>query len=152
MLVEEELDAVALQASVRGIRLLDEVPADLAHVWSDGDRILQVLVNLLGNAIKFTSRGGVVVVRARREGDAVRVAVTDSGCGIAREDLQRVFDRFWQSPHAARLGTGLGLAICKAIVELSGGSIEAESELGVGTTMSFTLPVARGGPELARAR
>ncbi|HEY8079208.1 MAG TPA: HAMP domain-containing sensor histidine kinase [Labilithrix sp.] len=152
LLVDEAFDAIALAATESGVRLVGEIAPDLPHVWADGDRILQVFANLLGNALKFTPRGGAIVVRARVDRDMVRIAVTDSGCGIAREDLPRVFDRFWQSAEAARLGTGLGLAICKAIVELSGGSVEAESEIGVGTTIGFTLPISRRGPALARAR
>jgi signal transduction histidine kinase len=114
----------------------------LPFVWGDGDRIEQVLVNLLTNAIKFTPRGGRVRIRASRVESEVVIAVEDSGRGIAPADLERVFDRFWQASDTARLGTGLGLEISKSIIERSGGRIWAQSTVGVGTTFYVSIPVA----------
>lgn len=147
-LVDEALDAVTPMAEAAGISLENAVDQDLPPVWADPDRVLQVLSNLLGNALRFTPRGGAIRARARIEEQAVAIAVEDTGCGIAKEELALVFDRFWQSPSSTTLGTGLGLAICKSIVELSGGRIWAESELGVGTTMTFTLPLRPPRPSL----
>jgi signal transduction histidine kinase len=100
---------------------------------------MQVLANLGGNAVKFTPAGGAVELRAEREADAVRVSCTDTGPGIAAEDLPHVFDRFWQARSTRRAGAGLGLAIAKGIVEAHGGEITAESTPGEGSTFSFTL-------------
>jgi signal transduction histidine kinase len=140
---------VGLVAERAGVVLENAVTEGLPTVWVDGDRILQVLSNLLGNALKFTAAGGAVRLSARVANGEMVIAVTDSGRGIPPADLPRVFDRFWQSADARKNGSGLGLAICKSIVDLSGGRITAESELGVGTTMAFTLPLGRRGPELA---
>ena len=118
----------------------------------DADRILQVLANLVGNGVKFTPRGGTVRVSAELRDGMIAVDVRDTGSGIAASDLPRVFDRFWQSADAARLGNGLGLAICKAIIELSRGTIIASSTFGIGTTMTFTVPTARPGPGCASGR
>jgi len=111
-------------------------------VSADPDRICQVLGNLIGNAIKFTPRGGRIVLAARREGREVRVSVTDQGPGIPEADLPRVFEPYWQAQGTARLGAGIGLKIAKGLVEAHGGRIWVESKMGEGTTFSFTLPVA----------
>jgi signal transduction histidine kinase len=134
-------DAMPLATS-SGVSLLEDLETDLPAVPIDGERLTQVLLNLIVNAVKFTSRGGRVRVRASVVGDTeLVVAVEDSGCGIAAKDLPRIFDRFWQASEGTRPGTGLGLAICKSIVELVGGRIWAESTPRVGTTMYFALPL-----------
>ena len=130
-------------ASTAAVCLLDDRLTDLPNAWVDPDRLTQVLVNLLANAIKFTPRGGRVRVRgARVDRNEIVIAVEDSGRGIEPEDLNRIFDHFWQAADTAAMGSGLGLAICKSIVELSGGRIWAQSTVGVGTTVYFTLPAA----------
>jgi len=111
-------------------------------VFADRERVLQVLANLAGNAVKFTPAGGRVEIAAARAGDEVRVAVRDTGPGIAADDLPCVFDRFWQARSTRRAGAGLGLAIAKGIVEAHGGTVSAESTPGAGSTFAFTLPVA----------
>ncbi|KQT90711.1 hypothetical protein ASG49_13205 [Marmoricola sp. Leaf446] len=119
-----------------------------ARVVCDGDRITQALVNLVGNALKFTPPGGTVTVDARRTGEALLVSVADTGRGIPPGELEAVFDRFHQvEPDDARQqsGTGLGLSITRRIVEANGGRIWAESEPGVGSRFSFTLPLADDG-------
>ena len=103
----------------------------------------QVLLNLVGNAIKFTPSGGKIVVQARSDNEHVTVSVIDNGPGIPAAQLSKVFDRYWQSARTDRHGAGLGLAIAKGIVEGHGGRIWIESALGKGTTASFTLPVTR---------
>jgi len=113
---------------------------------ADPDRLAQVLGKLLGNALKFTPSGGSVTLGARATaGDAVEIAVADEGRGIPTAQLQSIFERFNQvdpSDTRAKGGTGLGLAICRAIVELHGGRIWAESSPDLGSTFRFTLPKA----------
>lgn len=131
-------------AEESGLTVHDEVPPDLPMVSADGQRVHQVLVNLLTNAIKFTPAGGGVTVRARLDGRRVRVEVEDTGRGIAPEDLPRIFERYVQlevRPQRTLHGAGLGLSICKALVEAHGGEIGARSEPGKGSCFWFTLPV-----------
>jgi signal transduction histidine kinase len=108
-------------------------------VHADRDRILQVLTNLIDNAVKFTPEGGTVTVACREMHQAVSFSVADTGMGIAQEHLPLIFERYWQRPGSER-GTGLGLAIAKRFVERHGGRIWAESKPGEGTTFSFVLP------------
>jgi signal transduction histidine kinase len=120
---------------------LGATPESLVVV-ADKDRVIQVLSNLIGNAIKFTLAGGSIVVAAQRHEDMVRVTVTDTGQGISEEQMPHLFDRYWQAKRDGRLGIGLGLTIAKGIVEAHGGRIWAESAPGRGTTFSFTLAPA----------
>jgi len=138
------VDALAAVAADRGVALTARVAPGLPRAWADRERVLQVLGNLAGNAVKFTPSGGSVTVTAEVDGDAgeVRVRCADTGPGIAGEDLPHVFDRFWQARSTRRAGAGLGLAIAKGIVEAHGGCIWAESTVGEGSTFSFTLPTA----------
>jgi signal transduction histidine kinase len=125
-----------------GVEIVRELSEPLPGVQADTERILQVLWNLTGNAIKFTPKGGRVFVRAEEAGDEVLFSITDTGPGIAPEHIDRLFDPFWQDKRTARLGTGLGLPISRAIVEAHGGRIWAESTVGEGATFAFTLPRA----------
>jgi len=133
----ESQQALAADASV--ITAADLSP-ELPPIDADEERLLEVLENLVGNAIKFTSPGGTVEVGAARTGEDLEVWVKDNGAGIAADQLPHIFDRFWQAKRADRRGTGLGLTICKGIVEAHGGRIWAESCLGEGTTVHFTIP------------
>jgi signal transduction histidine kinase len=108
---------------------------------ADRHRVGQVLSNLLSNAIKFTRHGGRIAVSAWHRDNTIVVSVSDEGPGILREDLPKVFDRFWQAEKTKRLGTGLGLSIAKGIVEAHGGKIWVNSQLGKGSSFSFTLPL-----------
>jgi signal transduction histidine kinase len=110
-------------------------------VNADASRVLQVLSNLVGNAIKFTPAGGRIVVGAKRVGEKVLCSVTDTGPGIPTDKLPHIFDRFWQANHADRRGIGLGLAIAKGIVEAHGEQIWVVSEVGGGSTFLFALPL-----------
>ncbi len=130
----------------KGIRIVARTEEALPIVACDRDRALQVLGNLVGNALKFTPRGGQITVIAERDEIGVRLAVQDTGPGIARVDQPRIFDRFWQGDREAREGAGLGLAISKGIVEAHGGRIGVESEPGAGATFWFTLPSAAEKP------
>ncbi|HEX5414701.1 MAG TPA: ATP-binding protein [Chloroflexota bacterium] len=124
------------------LTLTIDVSPDLPSVPADRGRVRQVLVNLLFNAVRFTQRGGVTVTAGIKEHEMV-VAVSDSGVGIPSNELPRLFDAFHEAhtPTRGRRGSGLGLAVCKRFVELHGGNIWAESALGEGTTISFTLPL-----------
>lgn len=114
-------------------------PGEL-HAPYDHERVLQVLANLLANALKFTERGGQIRIRGRREGSLVEISVHDDGIGIPEPMLEAVFERFWQVGKQDRRGLGLGLYISKCIVEAHGGRIWATRNAGRGTTMIFTIP------------
>jgi len=145
-LVEDALDALRPLAAEKGIELVAEVPAELPPVSADPERVLQVLSNLGGNAIKFTGAHGRVTLGVARIADVVlEFNVSDTGSGIAPDDLPHVFDRYWRAAKT-RTGTGLGLAIAKGIVEAHGGRIGATSALGEGSTFRFTLPVITPSP------
>jgi len=121
------------------------VPKNLPQVAADRDRVGQVLVNLISNALKYSPGGGEVSVSARRDGDSVVISVTDQGLGITREDQKRLFTKFYRVDSAMTReigGTGLGLSICKTIIELLGGSIGVKSKSGRGSTFWFSLPLA----------
>jgi signal transduction histidine kinase/FixJ family two-component response regulator len=119
-----------------------QIESNLPEVAADTRRVGQVISNLLSNAIKFTCEGGKIFVSARLRDSGVVVTVSDEGQGIPRENLSKVFDRFWQAEDSRHLGTGLGLSIAKGIVEAHGGTIWVESELDKGSAFSFTLPLA----------
>ncbi len=138
--VVEQLATVAAQA---GVLLRNQIGFDLPEVNCDGQRIEQVLTNLISNAIKFTSTGGQVTITAETQRGAVRFNVADTGRGIPGDALPQVFDKFFQvqsSTESGAKGTGLGLAIVKHIIELHGGQVFVESEVGKGSSFSFTLP------------
>jgi signal transduction histidine kinase len=142
--VEAALASLRPLASERGVVLRSSVPGTLA-VSADRERLGQILRNLLSNAVTHTPEGGEVTVTADASGDAVSVAVRDTGPGIAPAHLERVFDRFYRAdPARARAtgGSGLGLAIVKQLVEAHGGEVRAESEVGRGAVFSFTLPAS----------
>ena len=138
--VDEGLHAVA--ASKR-IAFISEILGQPRLAAFDHDRILQVLANLITNAIKFTPEGGRIALRVEAQEGAVRFSVQDTGTGIPADKLEAIFERFWQVTQKDRRGLGLGLYISKCIVEGHGGRIWAESTPGSGATVSFTLPAAR---------
>jgi signal transduction histidine kinase len=126
-----------------GVSVALAADPDADVVEGDERRIRQVIFNLISNAVKFTPAGGAIDVDSSRVNGEVRVAVSDTGPGIAPEDRKRIFDEFQQAEAGLdqREGTGLGLAVSKRLVELHGGRIWVESELGKGSTFVFTLPV-----------
>jgi signal transduction histidine kinase/ActR/RegA family two-component response regulator len=135
------LDAQQGLAADASVLLSSDLSPDLPSVEADEERLLQVIENLISNAVKFSHSSDVVTLGAVSTGREVRITVKDTGPGIAQEHVSRLFDRFWQARRHDRRGTGLGLTICKAIVEAHGGRIWADSKLGEGTTMSFSLPI-----------
>ncbi len=143
-LVRETLEMFGGMFASKEVRL--EGQAEALPVVADRERILQVLSNLLGNALKYTPAGGEVRITARRERSTVHFTVTDTGSGIAGEKLTHVFERFWKDESGGKKGTGLGLFIARGIVEAHGGRIWAESEVGLGSRFHFTLPVAETEP------
>ncbi|MBI5305152.1 MAG: response regulator [Chloroflexi bacterium] len=148
--VERATTATASLFEIKPVQLVAQIEADLPAVSGDRDRLIQVVINLISNAVKFTERG-TVTCRAQREGDNVVVSVTDSGIGIDPKDHGKVFEQFVQVGDTLTnkpMGTGLGLPICKQIVEHHGGRIWVESELGKGSTFSFTLPIPAQVPEM----
>ena len=131
------------EAEDKSIAFTLEADASLPTVSGDQERLLQVLANLVANALRFTERGGRITVRARRAGDEVEMSVTDTGAGIPAANMPRIFERYWTvRGNAPKGGTGLGLAIARSIVEAHGGRIWAESVLGEGSTFRFTVKVA----------
>jgi PAS domain S-box-containing protein len=144
-LVQEAAESLRAQAEDRQIRLEAGAGPGLPSISGDHDRLLQVLTNLIGNALKFTPAGGRVSVRAAAWEGEVVFSVTDTGKGIPEEQRQYLFDRFWQADSADRRGRGLGLAIAKGIVEAHGGRIWIGSEVGRGSTFSFTVPIPQRG-------
>ncbi len=139
-LAREAIEAFRLIALDKGLTLTGELPDRMVPALVDHDRVLQVLSNLLGNAIKFTASGGHVRLEVKPLANEISFLVIDTGPGIAHDKLQAVFERFWQVDPLDKRGMGLGLFISKFIVEAHGGRIWAESEAGRGSTFAFTLP------------
>jgi signal transduction histidine kinase/ActR/RegA family two-component response regulator len=143
---EEVISVVRVAAQAKQIRIANELPSDLPPALADPTRLHQVLVNLVGNAVKFTPPGGAVRVHGDVHKEQLWIAVEDTGVGIARDELARIWDPFYQveSPmHRRHGGSGLGLAIVRRLVELHGGLVRAESEgHNMGSRFIFTLPVA----------
>jgi signal transduction histidine kinase len=152
-LVHEVVETLRPVATEKEIALDATISAPSILVWADRDKINQVLMNLIGNAIKFTPAQGRVVVSASRDGkESIQVSVSDSGPGIPPDEKEKIFDKFYQIAQVGDVkpkGTGLGLAICKALVELHGGRIWVESEKNGGSTFSFTLPAS--GPHYSQS-
>jgi len=153
-------DLMALRAREAGIDLVCRLPDDLPDIVADKRSVKQILINLLSNSIKFTQRGGKVVVSAAVRGADIVLRVEDTGVGIGEDDLRHVGNPFFQArttydrPHD---GTGLGLSIVKGLVELHGGELSIESRVGAGTTVSVRLPkdcektrVAERAPKIER--
>ena len=141
LLCKEIYDAHIFR-SPAGVELIYEPSDESIVIDGDKNRIFQVISNLLGNAFKFTTSGSISY-GYRREGEQVVFHVTDTGIGIAADKLNSIFERFVKVNTFAQ-GTGLGLSICKTIIERLGGSISVASELGVGTTFTFVLPLKLG--------
>ena len=129
-------------ADAKPLTLEIEFPDALPRILADAGRVVQVVSNVVGNAVKFTPAGGQIRVRAAAAGDDVRIEVADTGPGLPADQLPHVFDRFWQARRTGRVGIGLGLAIAKGIVEAHGGHIGVESEEGKGSRFFFTFPRA----------
>ena len=131
------------QAAERSITMRVVIRDNVPAAYVDAERIVQVLTNLIGNAMKFADSGGVITVEAASQASEITISVSDTGAGIPPEHLPHVFERYWQARRTARKrGSGLGLAISRGIVEAHGGRIEVTSALGAGSTFRFTVPSA----------
>ena len=145
--IEVAMDATEALANSANLRVETEVEPDMPQVLSDKDRCIQVVTNLISNAIKFTPDGGHILIRGYKpeiSDNVVQISITDTGLGVPSVEQQYIFQKFTQVGDSLKdkpPGTGLGLSICEKIVEYYGGKIWVESELGKGSTFSFTLPI-----------
>lgn len=154
-LLEEVAEMLAPAAQAKGLDVVVHYPAGMpTHFVGDGHRIRQVVTNLLGNAVKFTHTGHILIAaeleQAENGGRQVKISVTDTGIGIAAENIASLFEKFSQADTSTTRrygGSGLGLAICKQLVELMGGSIHVLSKIGSGSTFQFSLGLPRSPPE-----
>ena len=143
--IDESIEGLIAWANTRSVVLVQKVQENLPEVKIDADKIIQVLNNLVGNAIKFTPSNGIITVSAQLQNEhEVIVTVQDTGVGIAKDELEKIFTKFYQTEKRIATdvsGTGIGLSIAKEIVELHGGKIWVESDSGQGAKFSFTIPV-----------
>jgi two-component system sensor histidine kinase GlrK len=142
-LINRAVSGMEPLAMAKNVSIKVEIPPELPCVKMDGDRILQALSNLTGNAVKFTPKGGCITISACSVGDGVSVSVADTGPGIPKEDLNAIFDKFRQATitgYRNIKGTGLGLAIVKHIINAHGGKVWVKSEQGHGSVFFFLLP------------
>jgi signal transduction histidine kinase len=138
-MLDEAIETIQPQAREKSLQLTSRCPA-AKTVRCDRERTLQVLSNLLGNAVKFTPDGGTITLDVKVLADEVQISVRDTGPGVSPENLPHIFDRYWQAKRSDRRGIGLGLPIAKGLVEAQGGNLWVESAPGQGTTFFFTLP------------
>lgn len=144
-IVEQAVEMVHPMATAQSLTLRTKLAPDLPVLLVDAERVLQLLSNLLGNAVKFTPAGGTITVTGANAGNVVVLSVADTGPGITPDQLPHVFDRYWRVARTGKQGgSGLGLAIAKGIVEAHGGRIWVESVLGAGAKFSVALPIAAG--------
>jgi signal transduction histidine kinase/DNA-binding response OmpR family regulator/HAMP domain-containing protein len=151
-LLERAIAATDSLAQASNLKIVSDIEADLPEVMGDRDRLIQVLINLLSNAMKFTEQG-TVTCRARAQQGSIVISVVDQGIGIAPEDQPKVFEKFKQVGEVMTdkpKGTGLGLPICKQIIEHHNGQLWVESQLGQGSTFSFNLPLSVALPEATK--
>lgn len=139
-LIHEGVETLRPLAALKNLKL-EGMSSEGLQVHCDRERVLQILSNLVGNAIKFTPPGGTIFVEAIANGQEARFSVRDTGQGISEVELPRIFDRFWQAQSNNHAGIGLGLSIVKGLVEAHGGRPWVESKLGAGTTFFFSLPL-----------
>jgi signal transduction histidine kinase len=144
--IDDALLLIRERAGRRRLALERHVDGRVGEIRGDQQKVKQVLLNLLSNAVKFTPEGGRIDVRAALVDGTVEISVTDTGIGIAPQDQEAVFEEFRQVGKAEKKaeGTGLGLALCRKFVELHGGRIWVKSQVGHGSTFTFTLPVRQG--------
>jgi signal transduction histidine kinase len=151
-LISDTLEGFSLRARERGIALTGEVEPNLGTVCCAPEKIGRVLSNLVENALRHTPAGGSIRLSAGRDKESIVVSVGDTGEGISAQDLPRIFERFYRGERSrsregyeaakASTGVGLGLAIAKGLIDAHGGKIWAESEVGKGTTMKFSIPLS----------
>jgi signal transduction histidine kinase len=145
-LIQESLELLKPLAVQKGLHLNAHFSENLV-LDCDRDRVLQILSNLVGNAIKFTPQGGSVSIHAERAGDEACFSIADTGPGIPEQELSNIWERYWQAEKKKASGIGLGLTIAKGLIEAHGTRMWAESKVGSGTTFYFTLPISSGEPQ-----
>ena len=141
-IVSEVIGIYMATAETKDIVLSGEVSQDCNEIYSDEVRTIQIISNLMSNAIKFTGTGGKIKIEAVKRGEMADISVTDNGKGISEEESSHVFEKFWQEKESEHIGTGLGLAISKGLVESLGGRIWVKSKIGQGSSFHFTLPLS----------
>jgi PAS domain S-box-containing protein len=144
-LIKNSVKDMMKDAAAKGLKLTEDVPEKLPNIMGDEYRLTQVMANLVNNAIKYTDKGGINV-RAAQKGGNIQVSVEDTGIGIAKKDMPKIFTKFFQADTSEKRkhgGTGLGLAICEGIIKQHGGNIWMESKLGKGSKFIFTLPIKK---------
>ena len=144
-IVKAALGTLKLQAERKNIKLYTKLPPDLPRLRVDINKIIWVLTNLVGNALRYTGEGGSITVRAIRKGNELIISVTDTGKGIPAELHEKIFQKYIQikDEDFPSGKAGLGLTICKEIVEAHGGEIWVKSEPGKGSTFTFSIPISR---------
>jgi signal transduction histidine kinase len=142
-LLRSVAESLRPQVESENIAFKVELPFDLPPVMADHQQISRVLTHLISNAAKCTPVEGEIRLTASASDDSVAVSVSDTGSGIPKDYLPRIFDKFVKVPDSPQGGVGLGLAITRKLVEMQGGQISVQSEVGQGTTFTFTLPVAK---------
>jgi PAS domain S-box-containing protein len=142
VLLDEAISSIEIQLKKKLLNLEKNFVQNIYFVLCDHERALQIIVNLLDNAIKFTPDRGIIKISAKRSGNAIEFSITDTGPGISQDQLPHVFDRYWQADRSSRKGAGLGLSIVLELVKVHGGKIWVESQIGQGSTFFFTLPAA----------
>jgi two-component system phosphate regulon sensor histidine kinase PhoR len=141
-LIEDVITHLSPQAERKEVILLTDLASAIPAVQADRERIRQVIINIIHNAIKFTAAGGKVIISTQQSGESVIIQVADNGIGISTEDLRHIFERFFKADRArSSSGTGLGLAIAKHTVQAHQGNIWVQSEEGKGSTFSFSIPI-----------
>ena len=141
-IIDEVIGIYMATSEAKNILISSQISRECIEIFSDEIRTIQILSNLVSNAIKFTEPGGKIKLEAVRSGEMAEISVTDNGKGIPEKELSNVFQKFWQEKDSEHIGTGLGLAIAKGLVESLGGRIWVESKVGQGSSFHFTLPLS----------
>jgi signal transduction histidine kinase len=146
-LISEAIEPLRLQVESRGVRLEVDAPPDLPAISADRSQIERVITNLITHALRATTAGGAITVAAAPRGEEIAISVADTGSGIPREYLSRIFEPFVQVPRATGGGAGLGLTISRRIIEAHGGQLTVQSSPGQGSTFTFTVRRAEEAQE-----
>lgn len=150
-IVALSIQAVASLASNKNIVIKADIPENLPAIWGDKSRIRQILFNLLHNATKYTEHKGTITLKATVQDEFIQISVIDTGIGIKEESMETIFEPYEQESHD-QIGTGLGLSICRKLVQLHGGELTVESEVNIGSTFTFTMPIATTAHQEEKAR
>ena len=142
-LTDEAVDLVKKEAKNKGTEIITDIDPSTATIWSDPYKLRQVLINLITNAVHATGTGGKISIILENKGDDVALTVRDTGQGIPRENLKKIFEPFFSTKPPGE-GTGLGLFVCRSIIEKLGGEMEVESKIGHGTSFCIRLPKYHG--------